>query len=53
MIYSKQIHTVNIHDILHAQLDLNKETKNALEYRGVSLSIGSAGNNAIRVTLRK
>ena len=53
MIYSKQIITVNKHDILHAQLDLNKETKTALTYRGVSLKIGSAENNATQVILRK
>ncbi len=53
MFYSKQINTVNKHDILHAQLDLNKETKGAVKYRGVSLKIGTAENNTIQVTLRK
>lgn len=53
MMYSKQINTANKQDVLHAHLDLNKETKNAQMYRGFSLKVGTAENNAIQVTLRK
>lgn len=53
MMYSKKINTANKQDVLHAHLDLNKETKNAQKYRGVSLKASSAENNAIQVTLRK
>ena len=42
MMYSKQINTANKQDVLHAHLDLNKETKIAQKYSGVSLKVGSA-----------
>ena len=53
MMYSKKINTANKQDVLHAHLDLNKETKNAHKYKGFSLKVVTAENNAIQVILRK